>query len=147
MAIAVVFFFSGTRLYRQQKPGGSPLTRILQVVVASLRKRKVEVLDDKRLLYEVEFEDKQEYDRVLCDSPLAVNGYLLNLKPWLPVATIDSEGSIDEQVHLLVDLAKPLVAGVWVPRSNMDKVWAIVKKFCNERRDGSAVSGYAFRAR
>ncbi|KAI9109264.1 hypothetical protein K1719_019887 [Acacia pycnantha] len=54
MAIAVVFFFSGTRLYRQQKPGGSPLTRILQVVVASLRKRKVEVPDDKRLLYEVE---------------------------------------------------------------------------------------------
>ncbi|KAK4275196.1 hypothetical protein QN277_018322 [Acacia crassicarpa] len=54
MAISVVFFFFGTRLYRQQKPGGSPLTRIFQVVVASLRKRKVEVPDDKRLLYEVE---------------------------------------------------------------------------------------------
>ncbi|KAK4275198.1 hypothetical protein QN277_018324 [Acacia crassicarpa] len=58
MAIAVVLFFSGTRLYRQQKPGGSPLTRICQVVVASLRKRKVEVPDDKRLLYEVEADTK-----------------------------------------------------------------------------------------
>lgn len=52
MAIAVVSFFSGTRLYRNQKPGGSPLTRICQVVVASLRKHKVEVPADKSLLYE-----------------------------------------------------------------------------------------------
>ncbi|GER28116.1 major facilitator superfamily protein, partial [Striga asiatica] len=52
MAIAVGFFFSGTRLYRYQKPGGSPLTRICQVVVASLRKYQVEVPDDKSLLYE-----------------------------------------------------------------------------------------------
>ncbi|XP_054820071.1 protein NRT1/ PTR FAMILY 8.1-like [Prosopis cineraria] len=56
MAIAVVFFFSGTRLYRHQKPGGSPLTRIFQVIVASMRKHKVEVPDDKRLLYEIEAE-------------------------------------------------------------------------------------------
>ncbi|KAG7947163.1 hypothetical protein I3843_14G080200 [Carya illinoinensis] len=52
MAIAVLSFFSGTRLYRNQKPGGSPLTRICQVVVASLRKRKVEVPADKSLLYD-----------------------------------------------------------------------------------------------
>lgn len=52
MAIAVAFFFSGTRLYRNQKPGGSPLTRICQVVVASFRKYKIEVPDDKSLLYE-----------------------------------------------------------------------------------------------
>lgn len=52
MAVAVAFFFSGTRLYRYQKPGGSPLTRICQVVVASLRKRRVVVPEDKSLLYE-----------------------------------------------------------------------------------------------
>ncbi|CAK9139432.1 unnamed protein product [Ilex paraguariensis] len=52
MAIAVVSFFSGTRLYRYQKPGGSPLTRICQVMVASFRKYKVEVPTDKSLLYE-----------------------------------------------------------------------------------------------
>ncbi|GFZ01638.1 peptide transporter 1 [Actinidia rufa] len=52
MAIAVVSFFSGTRLYRNQKPGGSPLTRICQVVVASVRKYRVEVPEDKSLLFE-----------------------------------------------------------------------------------------------
>ncbi|KAG4974859.1 hypothetical protein AAZX31_11G202300 [Glycine max] len=52
MAIAVVSFFSGTRLYRNQKPGGSALTRICQVVVASIRKYKVEVPADESLLYE-----------------------------------------------------------------------------------------------
>ncbi|XP_077238761.1 protein NRT1/ PTR FAMILY 8.1-like [Tasmannia lanceolata] len=52
MAIAVVSFFSGTRLYRHQKPGGSPLTRIFQVVIASFGKFNVKAPSDKFLLYE-----------------------------------------------------------------------------------------------
>ncbi|XP_073037599.1 protein NRT1/ PTR FAMILY 8.1-like [Primulina eburnea] len=52
MAIAVSFFFLGTRLYRYQKAGGSPLTRLCQVVVASLRKYRVQVPVDQALLYE-----------------------------------------------------------------------------------------------
>ncbi|KAJ6691882.1 PROTEIN NRT1/ PTR FAMILY 8.3 [Salix purpurea] len=52
MAIAVVSFFSGTKLFRYQKPGGSPLTRICQVLVASFRKKKVKVPADKALLHE-----------------------------------------------------------------------------------------------
>ncbi|GFP80545.1 protein nrt1/ ptr family 8.1 [Phtheirospermum japonicum] len=52
MAIAVASFFSGTRLYRYQKPGGSPLTRLCQVAVASVRKYRVKVPSDKSLLHE-----------------------------------------------------------------------------------------------
>ncbi|KAG5238311.1 hypothetical protein OIU76_014801 [Salix suchowensis] len=52
MAIAVVSFFSGTKLFRYQKPGGSPLTRICQVLVASFRKKKAKVPADKALLHE-----------------------------------------------------------------------------------------------
>lgn len=52
MAVAVVSFFSGTRLYRNQPPGGSPITRICQVLVASLRKSKVKVPENEGLLYE-----------------------------------------------------------------------------------------------
>lgn len=52
MAIAVVSFFSGTKLYRNLKPGGSPLTRICQVLVASFRKFRVQVPDNESLLYE-----------------------------------------------------------------------------------------------
>ncbi|MCI59258.1 peptide transporter PTR1-like, partial [Trifolium medium] len=54
MAIAVVSFFSGTRLYRNQKPGGSPITRTCQVIVASIRKYNVEVPDDESRLYETQ---------------------------------------------------------------------------------------------
>ncbi|PKA52006.1 Peptide transporter PTR1 [Apostasia shenzhenica] len=53
MAIAVASFVIGTPLYRHQKPGGSPLTRIAQVLVASIRKSGVKVPADKSLLYEV----------------------------------------------------------------------------------------------
>ncbi|XP_020274494.1 protein NRT1/ PTR FAMILY 8.1-like [Asparagus officinalis] len=53
MAVAVVSFFVGTPLYRHQKPGGSPLTRIAQVLVASFRKYGVRVPADKSQLYEV----------------------------------------------------------------------------------------------
>ncbi|KAL8140639.1 hypothetical protein V2J09_006660 [Rumex salicifolius] len=57
MALAVVSFFSGSRLYRLQTPGGSPLTRILQVIVASVRKRSVKVPTDGTALYETADEE------------------------------------------------------------------------------------------
>lgn len=57
MAIAVMSFFSGTRLYRNQRPGGSPFTRIFQVIVASLRKLNVEIPNDRSLLYEIDDEE------------------------------------------------------------------------------------------
>jgi len=52
MGIAIASFFSGTPLYRFQRPGGSPMTRMCQVVVASLRKWNLEVPEDDDLLYE-----------------------------------------------------------------------------------------------
>ncbi|EHA8591283.1 Protein NRT1/ PTR FAMILY 8.3 [Cocos nucifera] len=53
MALAIISFFSGTTLYRFQKPGGSPITRVCQVVVASLHKWKLDVPHDSSLLYEL----------------------------------------------------------------------------------------------
>ncbi|TQD84427.1 hypothetical protein C1H46_030010 [Malus baccata] len=57
MALAVVSFFSNTRLYRNQIPSGSPLTHICQVLVASFRKFRVQVPHDKSLLYETADEE------------------------------------------------------------------------------------------
>lgn len=54
MGIAVCSFFLGTRRYRHQKPGGSPLTRIAQVLVATFRKWNMPVPRDKSGLYEVQ---------------------------------------------------------------------------------------------
>ncbi|KAJ7296295.1 hypothetical protein O6H91_Y132300 [Diphasiastrum complanatum] len=53
MTVANITFFAGTPLYRHKLPSGSPLTRLAQVIVASVRKRKVKVPDDSSLLYEV----------------------------------------------------------------------------------------------
>ncbi|KAH9316431.1 hypothetical protein KI387_025058, partial [Taxus chinensis] len=54
MGISICSFLLGTNLYRHKKPGGSALTRIAQVVVASTRKWKIQVPLDKSLLYEVQ---------------------------------------------------------------------------------------------
>ncbi|CAN1199992.1 Protein NRT1/ PTR FAMILY 8.3 [Linum perenne] len=53
MGIAIASFFSGTPLYRLQKPGGSPLTRMCQVIVASFHKWNLEVPSDSTRLYEM----------------------------------------------------------------------------------------------
>ncbi|KAK1379133.1 putative peptide-transporting ATPase [Heracleum sosnowskyi] len=51
MGIAIISFFSGTKIYRNQKPVGSPLTRLCQVIVASCRKWDTKMPDDITLLY------------------------------------------------------------------------------------------------
>ncbi|XP_078433977.1 major facilitator superfamily protein [Wolffia australiana] len=54
MAASNALFFAGTPLYRHRLPGGSPLTRVAQVLVAAYRKRSFPLLDGKSSgLYEV----------------------------------------------------------------------------------------------
>ncbi|XP_016647684.1 PREDICTED: protein NRT1/ PTR FAMILY 8.3-like isoform X3 [Prunus mume] len=54
MGVCIASLLIGTPLYRFQKPGGSPLTRICQVLVASFRKRNLKVLEDNSLLHETQ---------------------------------------------------------------------------------------------
>lgn len=54
MGIAIASFFSGTPIYRFQKPGGSPITRMCQVVVAAFRKCNVNLPEDSSILYETQ---------------------------------------------------------------------------------------------
>ncbi|CAK9188550.1 unnamed protein product [Ilex paraguariensis] len=68
MMVSIISFLVGSPLYRKVKPGGSPLVRLAQVVVAALRKRKVVVPSDPGLLYE---------NREL-DAAFSSNGRLLH---------------------------------------------------------------------
>jgi len=52
-ATGIAGFLACMKLYRYQKPGGSAITRICQVVVAATRKINVDVPDDSSLLYEM----------------------------------------------------------------------------------------------
>lgn len=54
MGIAVCSFVFGSPLYRHQKAGGSPLTRMLQVCVAAFKKRKEAMPTNSNKLYETE---------------------------------------------------------------------------------------------
>ncbi|AAB60766.1 Strong similarity to Arabidopsis oligopeptide transporter (gb/X77503) [Arabidopsis thaliana] len=52
MGVSIASFFIGTPLYRFQKPGGSPITRVCQVLVAAYRKLKLNLPEDISFLYE-----------------------------------------------------------------------------------------------
>ncbi|XP_030549226.1 protein NRT1/ PTR FAMILY 3.1-like [Rhodamnia argentea] len=54
MFLSVITLIGGYRLYRMMDPAGSPFTRLLQVCVASFRKRRVAMVTDSTLLYENE---------------------------------------------------------------------------------------------
>ncbi|XP_031286400.1 protein NRT1/ PTR FAMILY 6.2-like [Pistacia vera] len=57
MFIAIVIFLSGTRKYRYKKCSGSPIVHIGQVVVAAVKKRKIELPSNTDSLYEDFHED------------------------------------------------------------------------------------------
>ena len=57
LAFSVLVFLLGTPFYRHRLPSGSPLTRILQVLVAAVRKWKVCVPDEPKELHELSVEE------------------------------------------------------------------------------------------
>lgn len=50
MGLATVSFFFGTPLYRFQKPRGSPITRVCQVLVAAYRKLNLKIPEENHTL-------------------------------------------------------------------------------------------------
>ncbi|KAE9588671.1 hypothetical protein Lal_00030342 [Lupinus albus] len=83
MLISIIAFVLGTPLYKFVKPGGSPLVRVTQVVVAAIKKRKETLPEDPRLLYQ----NKE------LDDAISLEGQLLNSGQykWLDKAAIVKE--------------------------------------------------------
>lgn len=52
MFIAILIFLSGTKRYRYKKSLESPIVHILQVIVAAMRKKKLQVPNNAGLSYE-----------------------------------------------------------------------------------------------
>ncbi|GAU49810.1 hypothetical protein TSUD_194630 [Trifolium subterraneum] len=59
MVIAILVFLSGTKKYRYKKSMGSPIVHIFQVIVASIKKRKMELPYNVGALYEDTAEDSR----------------------------------------------------------------------------------------
>ncbi|CAN6164337.1 unnamed protein product [Urochloa humidicola] len=86
MGISVAAFVAGYPMYRRLEPAGSPFTRLAQVVVAAVRKRRVMVGDDGRRLYE-----NDEIDR-----PISMYGKLLHTDQlsFLDRAAVVTDGDL-----------------------------------------------------
>ena len=52
-------------------------------------KEKIEISDEKDNSFVFHFGNKEEYERVLRDSPWAFDGCLLNLRPWTELITVN----------------------------------------------------------
>ncbi|XP_051131622.1 protein NRT1/ PTR FAMILY 6.2-like [Andrographis paniculata] len=59
MFLSVAIFLSGTRRYRYKNCLGSPIVQILQVLVAAVRKRKVQVPPDEQQLHDDHSEESR----------------------------------------------------------------------------------------
>ncbi|XWS13278.1 hypothetical protein CRYUN_Cryun36dG0023700 [Craigia yunnanensis] len=83
MVISIIAFPTGSPLYRKMKPGGSPLIRLIQVIVAAVKKRKEIAPEDPKLLYQ----NKE------LDAAISVHGRLVhtNQYKWFDKAAIVTE--------------------------------------------------------
>ncbi|KAH9698259.1 protein NRT1/ PTR FAMILY 6.1 [Citrus sinensis] len=93
MGISNMLFFIGTPLYRHRLPGGSPLTRVAQVLVAAFRKRHAAFSSSELIgLYEVPGKhsaikgsgkiDHTDDFRCLDKAALELKEDVINPSPW-----------------------------------------------------------------
>jgi peptide/histidine transporter 3/4 len=68
MFMSILVFVAGYPLYVRLRPGGSPFTRVAQVVAAAYKKRAAPLPEDSGLLYQ----DKR------LDALISTNGRLLH---------------------------------------------------------------------
>ncbi|GLJ41763.1 hypothetical protein SUGI_0864250 [Cryptomeria japonica] len=116
-----VHISTGTVLYRHQKSGGSALTRIAQVIVASFRKRHIQVPDDNSLLYEVQDKDSaiegsrklEHTDGFLCLDKAATETEnekckVGNINPWR-LCTVTQVEELKSIIRFLPILASAII--------------------------------------
>ncbi|XP_020219677.2 protein NRT1/ PTR FAMILY 3.1 [Cajanus cajan] len=80
MFVSIIAFVLGSPLYKTEKPEGSPLVRLAQVVVAAIKKRNETLPNDPKFLYQ-----NRDLDAAIC-----LEGRLLhtNQYKWLDKAAI-----------------------------------------------------------
>ncbi|MED6148466.1 hypothetical protein PIB30_053451 [Stylosanthes scabra] len=95
MALTVIAFFVGKPFYRYMRPEGNPLTPVLQVIVAAIRKRNLTNPSSSSLLYEVPKSDKSQGRLLSHTSRLRYHTSILYFQLFQIVAFEDK--SIEEK--------------------------------------------------
>ncbi|RHN48249.1 putative proton-dependent oligopeptide transporter family, major facilitator superfamily [Medicago truncatula] len=82
LAVSVLVFLVGTPLYRHKLPSGSPMTRMLQVFVAAMRKWMTRVPENPRELHELSIEKYACNGRNRIDRSSSLRLGLIELYPF-----------------------------------------------------------------
>jgi len=61
MLLSIIAFVLGAPLYKTQEPEGSPLVRLVQVIVAAINKRNKTLPNDPKFLYQ-----NNDLDAAIC---------------------------------------------------------------------------------
>ncbi|CAL5043399.1 unnamed protein product [Urochloa decumbens] len=108
MGVSVAAFVAGYPMYRRLEPAGSPFTRLAQVVVAAVRKRKVVVVvgdgDGVRL-----------YENDEIDRPISMYGKLLHTDQlsFFDRAAVITDGDLVPPASSSGKPSPPLVPNPW----------------------------------
>ncbi|XP_062080033.1 protein NRT1/ PTR FAMILY 5.2-like [Humulus lupulus] len=111
LAFSIMVFLVGTKYYRHKWPTGSPLTKIVMVLVAAIRNWKVPLPNDPKELYELSLEDYAKSSRFRIDhtpslkflDKAAVKTSSLS-SPWTltPVTQVEETKQILKMIPILV---------------------------------------------
>lgn len=88
LAVSVLVFLLGTPFYRHKMPLGSPLTRMLQVYVAAMRKWKVCVPENSKDLHELSLEEYTCNGRNRIDHTSSLRLSLINYFSTLQISSL-----------------------------------------------------------
>ncbi|XP_060970694.1 protein NRT1/ PTR FAMILY 5.2-like [Cannabis sativa] len=113
LAFAILVFLVGTKFYRHKWPSGSPLTKIVMVIVAAIGKWKVTLPTDPKELYELSLEDYAKSGKFRIDhtpslrflDKAAVKTSTNSLSsPWrlTPVTQVEETKQILKMIPILV---------------------------------------------
>ncbi|KAK4478224.1 hypothetical protein RD792_017507 [Penstemon davidsonii] len=123
LAIAITVFLIGTPFYRHKKPSGSPFTRMARVIVASLRKWRVNVPQDSKELHEFHVEEYTKQGKFKLES---TNNYRFFNKacvqtgsksPWMLCSVTEVEET-KQMLRMLPILITTFLPSVMVAQSN-----------------------------
>ncbi|KAJ9169650.1 hypothetical protein P3X46_017814 [Hevea brasiliensis] len=110
LAVSIIVFLVGTPFYRHKLPSGSPFTRMVQVLVAALRKQNVPLPNDPKELHELSLEEyssssgKFRIDHTpslrLLDKAAVKNG---SSSPWMlcPVTQVEETKQMIKMLPVL----------------------------------------------
>ncbi|KAL3812443.1 hypothetical protein ACJIZ3_013711 [Penstemon smallii] len=123
LAIAITVFLIGTPFYRHKKPSGSPFTRMTRVIVAALRKWRVNVPQDSKELHEFHVEEYIKQGKFKLES---TNNYRFLNKacvqtdsrsPWMLCSVTEVEET-KQMLKMLPILITTFLPSVMVAQSN-----------------------------